>query len=185
MPAAVIDQPLAPERPPTRGPSRFERSLAISATLAMGLIAGFFYAYACSVMIGLGRTDDATFINTMQSINATVRNAAFAPTFFGSLILTIAAAAVAYRRRSPRRRTLLLAAGLYAGAFVITKGISVPLNNQLAAVGSTSVISDLATVRRDYEGPWVFWNLVRTALSIGAFAALVASLRPAGNGSEQ
>ena len=59
--------------------------LLVGSTVAVGLMAGFFYAYACSVMVGLDRVDDRTFIVTMQWINATVRNAAFAPAFFGSL----------------------------------------------------------------------------------------------------
>jgi uncharacterized membrane protein len=59
--------------------------LLVASTLTVALMAGFFYAYACSVMVGLDRVDDRTFIVTMQWINATVRNAAFAPAFFGSL----------------------------------------------------------------------------------------------------
>ena len=58
--------------------------LLVASTVVVGLMAGFFYAYACSVMVGLDRVDDRTFIVTMQWINATVRNAAFAPAFFGS-----------------------------------------------------------------------------------------------------
>ena len=49
------------------------------AVLAVGLMAGFYYAYACSVMLGLAQTDDRTFVTAMQAINASVRNAAFAP----------------------------------------------------------------------------------------------------------
>lgn len=58
---------------------------------------GFFYAFACSVMVGLARTDDRTFVATMQWINATVRNAAFAPAFFGALLVTAAAAVIDVR----------------------------------------------------------------------------------------
>ena len=55
------------------------------ASLATGLIAGFFYAYDCSVMLGLERLDAAGFVRAMQAINATVRNEYFAASFFGAL----------------------------------------------------------------------------------------------------
>lgn len=155
---------------------RTERALIVAATVAMGLIAGFFYAYACSVMVGLARTDDHTFIATMQSINATVRNAGFAPSFFGALGLTVTAAGVAARRRSPTCGPLVVAAVLYAAAFTITMAFSVPLNDDLAAAGDPDQMTNLAAVRDDYEGPWVTWNLLRTLLSTGGLIALIVAL---------
>ena len=142
----------------------------------MGLIAGFFYAYACSVMVGLAHVDDSTFITAMQWINATVRNAAFAPSFFGALAVTGAAALVAYRHRSAGRAWILAAFALYAAAFAITMGINVPLNEQLAAAGPAAGIADVAAVRDAYEGTWVAWNIARAALSTAALAALVCAI---------
>jgi uncharacterized membrane protein len=118
-------------------------------------MAGFFYAYACSVMIGLDRVDDRTFIVTMQWINATVRNAAFAPAFFGSLVLTVAAAVVAVVSARTSRGWIVAAAVLYAAAFLVTVTLNVPLNSQLAAAGPADQISDPAAVRAAFEGPWV------------------------------
>jgi uncharacterized membrane protein len=154
-------------------PSTTERLLLGTATVLMGLIAGFFYAYACSVMVGLARVDDGTFITTMQGINATVRNAAFAPSFFGALAVTGIAALVAYRHRSAGRAWILGAFALYAAAFAITMGINVPLNEQLAAAGPATGNADVAAVRAAYEGTWVAWNIARAALSTAALVALV------------
>jgi uncharacterized membrane protein len=159
--------------------SRSGRVLAVllaASTVAVGLMAGFFYAYACSVMVGLDRVDDRTFIITMQWINATVRNAAFAPAFFGALLLTIAAAAVAVLARRPSWGWILAAAALYAAAFLITMTLNVPLNEQLAAAGDPDRISDLAAVRAAFEGPWVRWNILRTALTTGSLIALAIAL---------
>ncbi len=55
--------------PARRAPASIDLASAVLllfATVATGLVAGFFYAYACSVMVGLARTDDLTFISTMQ-----------------------------------------------------------------------------------------------------------------------
>ena len=121
--------------------------LLVASTVVVGLMAGFFYAYACSVMVGLDRVDDRTFIVTMQWINATVRNAAFAPAFFGSLVLTMAAAVVALVLARPTRGWIVAAAVLYAAAFLVTLTLNVPLNFQLAEAGPADQISDLAAVR--------------------------------------
>lgn len=153
------------------------RTTLVVATILMGLIAGFFYAYACSVMIGLERADDRTFIVTMQEINASVRNVWFAPSFFGSLIVTGIAAILAGVRRE--RMTLLWTIGallLYAAAFVITIGISVPLNDELAAAGSPDGIPEPGAVRDAYERSWVRWNIIRTVASTGALICLIAAL---------
>jgi hypothetical protein len=58
--------------------------LALS-VLAAALIAGFFYAYHCSVMPGLAATNAVSAIKAMQGINAVARNAVFAVSFFGTL----------------------------------------------------------------------------------------------------
>jgi uncharacterized membrane protein len=46
----------------------------VAATVTMGLIAGLFYAYACSVMLGLRQTDARTFVYAMQRINVAILN---------------------------------------------------------------------------------------------------------------
>ena len=55
---------------------------------------------------------------------------------------------------------------------VVTFTINVPLNDALAAAGS----SDLADVRARFEGTWVHWNVVRAVLSTGAFGCLTGAL---------
>jgi uncharacterized membrane protein len=150
--------------------------LLAASTILVGLMAGFFYAYACSVMVGLDRVDDRTFIVTMQWINATVRNAAFAPAFFGSLVLTIAAAVVALVSGHSARGWIVAATVLYAAAFLVTLTLNVPLNEQLAAAGPADQISDPAAVRAAFEGPWVRWNLLRTGLTLGSLIALSIAL---------
>lgn len=161
---------------PRRAVPAIETGLLTTATILMGLIAGFFYAYACSVMLGLARTDDRTFIASMQAINATVRNYGFAPSFFGALLVSVVAAALTQLRRSPTRWWVTAAALLYGAAFAITMGISVPLNDRLAAAGPVGQITDPAAVRAAYEDLWVTWNLIRTVLSTAALAALVGAL---------
>ncbi len=154
------------------------------ASLATGLIAGFFYAYDCSVMLGLERLDAEGFVRAMQAINATVRNGYFAASFFGALAFT-AVAALLYLPcwRTPTAALLTLAFLTYAvGGFGVTLTINVPLNGALAGVDPTAA-PDLAAVRRDYAEPWVFWNRVRTAASTAALTLLLGALYAEGRRS--
>ena len=146
------------------------------ATLTTGLIAGFFYAYACSVTLGLALLPDEQYVEAMQAINATVRNGLFAFSFFGAVLsLLLALAVQAPRLRSRRFLLIALAAVLYiGGGFMVTFLVNVPMNEELARVGEATP-EVLAAARTEYEGSWNFWNGVRTVFSSLAFLALIGA----------
>jgi hypothetical protein len=60
----------------------------IAATMTMGLMAGVFGIYGNTIMAGLRRTDDRTFVAAFQSIDRATINPAFMATFIGALALT-------------------------------------------------------------------------------------------------
>src|SRR4051794_40741189 len=143
-----------------------------SATLTTGLLAGLYYAYACSVMPGLARTDDHTFVSAMNHINDAIQNPVFFVTFVGAPAAT---ALLAWReRRAPRtdRRWVRIALGLNVLALITTMAINVPLNDALAKDGD----------RDAFEGAWVVWNVVRAVAVTGAFACLLQHLRTRARG---
>jgi uncharacterized membrane protein len=147
-----------------------------TATLTTGLISGFFYAYACSVTLGLALLPDEQYIEAMQAINATVRNGVFAFSFFGAVLSLLLALAVHLPRLRTRRFVLMaLAAVLYiGGGFMVTFLVNVPMNEELARVGEVGPAA-LAQARAEYEGPWNLWNGVRTIFSSLAFLALIGA----------
>ena len=154
------------------------RSLAlIVATLTTGLISGFFYAFACSVTLGLALLPDEQYIGVMQAINATVRNGVFAFSFFGAVLSLLLALAVhAPRLRSRRFVLIALACVLYiGGGFMVTFLVNVPMNEELARVGGDLGPAALARVRAEYEGSWNLWNGARTVFSSLAFLALIGA----------
>ncbi len=146
------------------------------ATLTTGLIGGFFYAYACSVTLGLALLPDEQYVEAMQAINATVRNGVFAFSFFGAVLSLFLALAVHVPRLRSRRFALIVLAAVFyiGGGFMVTFLVNVPMNEELARVGGTGPAA-LAQVRAEYEGPWNFWNGVRTAFSSLAFVALIVA----------
>jgi uncharacterized membrane protein len=158
--------------------------LLVATTVATGLLAGFFYSYACSVMPGLARADDRTLVDGMQQINEAILNPIFFLTFMGAPALNLATWLVLRRtrRRDARDhddeavRWILVGLGLSLLGFVVTMALNVPLNDDLAAAGDPARIADIAKVRDDFLAPWVAGNIVRAVAITGSFVALVWSL---------
>jgi uncharacterized membrane protein len=154
-----------------------ELATLLAATATMGLVAGVLGLYAHTIMPGLGRTDDRTFVGAFQAIDRAINNPLFMLTFFGALLLTGAAALL--HLGDDRRDVLpwLAAAGaMYLVAVVITIAVNVPLNDALKAAGDPATI-DVARVRADFqERRWAAWNVVRAILSIAALLCLCWAL---------
>ena len=150
----------------------------LTATIAMGLVAGVFGLYAHTIMPGLRRTDDRTFVAAFQAIDKAIINPWFMVSFFGALVLT--GVAVALHLASDRRSVLpwiLAAFVLYLATVVITLAVNVPLNNALKGAGDPNRIADPAAVRRQFSEPrWAAWNLARTLMSTAAFGCLAWAL---------
>lgn len=150
----------------------------IAALVTCGLIAGTYYAYACSVMLGLGRTGDRTFIEVMQKINAAIQNPVFFLAFFGALVL--AGLAVWLQRGSGVGGALgwtIAALVLYVVSLLITMAANIPLNNRLDAAGDPARIADPAAVREQFERAWIAWNIARALAATAAVACLGQALR--------
>ncbi|MFC4062054.1 DUF1772 domain-containing protein [Planomonospora corallina] len=146
----------------------------VAATVAMGLMAGLFYAYAISVMPGLGRAGDRTIVEAMQRINTAILNGWFAVVFAGAAVLTAVAGLLHLGR--PELPWIVLAFVAYGVTLAVTFAVNVPLNNVLDAAGDPGRVTDLAAVREGFEARWVRWNTVRTVACAVAFVSLAWAL---------
>ena len=156
----------------------FRGAALVAATITMGLSAGLYFAFAVSVMPGLGRAGDRTFVDTMQQINIAIQNGWFFLVFGGTLVLTGVAAAL-HLGAEVRRALPWIAAALilYVIVLVITMGFNVPLNDRLDAAGDPARIADPAAVREKFETMWVRLNLARMAVNTVALGCLVWACR--------
>lgn len=164
-------------RPATLGSTARALTLAL-ATLTTGLIAGVFYAYAVSVDLGLAQQPDASYVATMNAISERIENPLFFASFLGAVVFLLAALAAHYsqRPRTGRFWLVALACVLYiGGGFLLTMVVNVPMTQELAAVDSNAPARVLAEARAAFEGPWYFWNWVRTVFSTLAFLALICA----------
>jgi uncharacterized membrane protein len=147
----------------------------IVATMAVGLMAGVFGLYANTIMRGLGRTDDRTFVGAFQSIDRAIINPLFLSTFFAALILTGVAGVL--HVGDDALVWIVVAFVLYLVGLVITFAVNVPLNDAVKAAGEPDAIDDLPGVRRRFdEGRWNRWNLLRAVLVTTSFACLACAL---------
>jgi uncharacterized membrane protein len=156
----------------------------VAATLAMGLAAGLFYTFSISVMPGLGRSDDRTFVESMQQINKAILNPLFALSFGGALVLTGAAAVLHLSGDGrPALPWIVAGLGLYVVVLAVTFALNVPLNDELDNAGRPDRIADLAAVRDRFESAWVRWNILRAVVSTAAFGCLCWALVLLGRGT--
>ena len=149
------------------------RWLLGAAAVTTGLNAGVYFGWATGVMPGLAHTSDRTFVGTMNEINDVIVNPAFMSVLLGAPVLSGIAAST---EKGAMRPWLLAALGANVATFLVTMAANVPLNDTLAAVDVAT--DDLQRARKDFETPWVVWNIVRTVTSTAATALLVRALLP-------
>jgi uncharacterized membrane protein len=151
----------------------------ISVTLA-GLVAGLFFAYACSVNLGLARLTDAEYLKAMQSINRAILNSWFFTAFLGALILLPLATGLVYKHEGATLLFyyLLVAALVYILAvFGVTIFGNVPLNEAVDKFDIASATAEeLKRQREIFETPWNRLNLIRTLASVISFVLVALGL---------
>lgn len=141
--------------------------LVLSSLLSSAAIFGFFYAWICSTMWGLDAADPRIAVAAMQAMNASVRNAVFAPAFFATPVLLAVTAGVLWARCCRRSAALFGLSGTVYLCFGLglTMVVNVPMNEALAIL---AVPDDIETARRiwlDYSPDWQVWNQTRTVAS--------------------
>ncbi|MFN3273265.1 MAG: DUF1772 domain-containing protein [Paracoccus sp. (in: a-proteobacteria)] len=141
-------------------------------------IFGFFFAWVCSTMWGLDAADPRVAISAMQAMNASVRNAVFAPAFFGTPFALAAVAGLLLIRHHRRSAAAFAAAAIvYLGlGLVLTMLVNVPMNEALAAVAIPDDVESATAIWQAYSGPWQVWNGVRTVASGAAFLLALSGL---------
>ncbi|MDQ6481296.1 anthrone oxygenase family protein [Dyadobacter sp. LHD-138] len=144
--------------------------------LTTALIAGLFYAYACSVNPGLAQLADAEYIAAMKSINIAIVNPVFMFSFMGTLLLLPLSTFLQYQHGVSTRFWFLLAATLVyvIGTFGVTVAGNVPLNETLAHFDLQSASPDvIARQRADFELPWNRLHTIRTAAGIVSLVLVI------------
>ncbi len=149
--------------------------LLITAVLT-ALIAGLFYAYSCSVVLGLGKLSDTEYLRAMQSINREILNPVFFMSFMGTAVL-LPLTTFLYRGEQPGFLFLLLATAAYLiGVFGVTIVGNVPLNDMLDQFDiSNSTAEAVKQMRESFENRWNLLNNIRTAFSVISIVLVICA----------
>lgn len=142
-------------------------AFALLSLLLAAALFGFFYAWVCSTMWGLDAADPRTAIAAMQAMNASVRNAVFAPAFFGTAPVALITAVLLWSggQKVPALCFAIATVIIFFGAFVLTIAVNVPMNETLAQIDVPQDIDAARAIWADYSAPWQFWNQIRTIAS--------------------
>ncbi|WP_330746143.1 chryseobasin maturation helper ChrI [Chryseobacterium sp. CP-77] len=140
--------------------------LIITAVLT-ALIGGLFYAYSCSVVLGLGKLSDTEYLKAMQNINKEILNPVFFMSFMGTLVF-LPLSTFLLRGQQPVFIFLLLATLAYLiGVFGVTVVGNVPMNDTLDKFDiSSSTTEVIRQMRENFENRWNFLNNIRTVFSV-------------------
>jgi len=158
----------------------FKTLMLLLSTVSTALIGGLFYAYSCSVIPGLSRLPDISFIQAMQSINRAILNPLFFASFMGTLVL-LPITVWLFKDQSLVFYLLLAATLLYfGGVFLVTMIGNIPLNNLLDVADLTKLdAAGLDDLRNRFENSWNFFHRIRTIASfvcivLVAYAAILS-----------
>lgn len=143
------------------------RPLALLSLLLSAALFGFFYAWVCSTMWGLDMADPRVAIAAMQAMNASVRNAVFAPAFFGTAPVLLFTAFVMFRERHRSAAFWFGLAGIVVALLTValTAAFNIPMNEALADVAVPQDIEAARIIWADYSPQWQVWNQIRTVTS--------------------
>ncbi|WP_330335434.1 DUF1772 domain-containing protein (plasmid) [Streptomyces sp. NBC_00536] len=172
-------QPYAGQPAPVAAAERgkFPTVLLLVSTVLVGLMAGLFFAFDVSVMPGLAKADDRTYVTAMQNFNSVIDGSpVFGMAFMLALVAAVVSAIVEFRKG--RRNVAIWVAAAAVAYFVvllITFSVNIPLNNELADAGDALKMTDFSIVEK-FKTTWVSTNIVRTLLCTVALTALSRAL---------
>lgn len=154
--------------------------LLVIAATSTALMAGLFFAWSCSVTIGIARLPDNGYIAAFQSMNRAILNLVFLACFMGTLLLLPVVTFMHYTPNPSGRFWFLLAASvLYGlGVFGVTMAFNVPMNETLDKFPlQTASPQEMAALRAWFEGRWNNLNMVRTiAGTLSVICVIIACM---------
>lgn len=154
----------------------YKLSLFVGLLLAATVL-GIVALYGHTIMPGLAKVDDATFVQAFQTIDRHIINPIFMFQFFAPLFILGFAGFYASKYKLVETKYVWAAAISYLLVVLITMAVNVPLNDGIKKVTDVTSPESLASARSQFnEDKWVLFNNIRTvftALSVGFTAAAI------------
>ena len=145
-----------------------------TATIALGIMAGFFWTYTFNVNLAMLNVDGKTYAEIQSLFNENVRHFMFFVFFFGAGGLSLLAAAINYKHRKHSSFWLILIAAIVYifGIIVFTAQVNLPLNFITESWDPSDLPEDWEVVRNS----WNQANAIRVGTSFTAFVLGMCAL---------
>lgn len=138
---------------------------------------GVLLLYAHTIMPGLKKVDDATFVRSFQAIDRAIINPFFMLQFFVPLLLFGVLCFVANSNGYNETVYLLSGGAAYFVAVALTMAINVPLNDGIKSVNSNANDDVMSRARQAFnENRWAFANALRAIANTVAVALTAVAL---------
>ncbi len=146
--------------------------------LFTALIAGLFFAWEVSVIVGLKKVSNRSFVETMWHINRRIQNPVFLTVFMGCSLLLPLCTYWSFDPDDSSSNWLVAATLCYLlGVMAVTIFGNVPLNNQLDLIDLEKADNEiLSNARQAYERPWNRFNRIRTIFAILSLISLLMAI---------
>jgi len=147
--------------------------LAITA-MTVGVLA----LYSHTIMPGLKKTDNATFVKSFKAMDTAIINPVFMLQFSLPLFLFAAALYFNAKHSFVDAKWLIVGFVAYLLAIIITMAVNVPLNDGLKKVADSANNATLEQARQQFnETRWVIGNAARLFLSLIALIATIFAVK--------
>lgn len=145
--------------------------------ITTGIVTGTVFAYANSVMPGLKKADDRTFVLTNRLLNASVDNPIFLAVSNIALIAQIGSLLFAI---SLQQSNLIFLFGFallgYVATLLITILGNLPLNRKIITANIPKNDNGWKELREQFEHRWRHFNLLRTLTCLASVSILIIAL---------
>lgn len=149
----------------------------VATATACGVMSGVFHTFSTFVLRGLDDLAAPEAVRAMQGFNRHAPRALAVPLLGAAVGSAVLGARSLGRLGDTDARWQATGAALYLAAFGLTALYHVPRNNALDRLPTApGEEANLAAAWAAYAPGWRRWNHVRTAASVGATVAFVASL---------
>lgn len=144
------------------------------ASLAFGIMAGFFWTYTFNVNLAMLQVDGPTYAVVQSLFNENVRHPMFFSFFIGSAVLALVALAMNVQHwKSLSFSMLSLALIIYVtGIIMFTAQVNLPLNYYTESWDPTNLPADWSSVRTQWNNA----NATRVITSASSFVLSLAAL---------
>ena len=152
--------------------------ILLFATFLTGLSSGLCFAWANTVIPGIGQLDNLSYLKSFQQMNRVIINPMFMVVFFGPLFLHVANVLLFRAYSTTIFGLLAVSASLYIlGVGFVTIFGNVPSNEILDKVDLAKASSEeLHLLRNRFEVRWRRLHFVRTVTGTLSFVLLLISI---------